>query len=173
MGWEAIQACAEVLAALAVLVSLAFVAVQIRQNTASVQAGTVARTSEVLNRLRAEVWTDPESTQIYNLATSGVHVDDASTATRIRLFWIALAREYEAVYYQHLAGQLPEAMWESCAKEIVLILSTPGGGDALEVLRDDLLSVEQSPYVRFRAKWDQVSGRRRGGEDSGDVGSPA
>ena len=186
MGWEAIQACAEVLAALAVLVSLGFVAVQIRHNTAAVQAGTVARTSEILNRLRTEIWTDPESARIYNLATSGVQVDDASTTTRIRLMWIALAREYEAVYYQHLSGQFPETMWESWSKEIVMILSTPGGSDALQVLRDDLLSsnfvrfldaelgsVEQSPLLRVRAKWDQVTRQRHVDKDSDDVGGPA
>ena len=183
MNWEAIQAYAEVLAALAVLVSLGFVAVQIRHNTASVQAGTVTRACEVLNRLRTEVWTDPESARIYTLALSGEHVDDELSASRVRLFWVALAREYEAVYYQHLSGQLPEAMWESWAKEMVLILTTPGGSDAIEVLRDNLLSstfvefldtelrrVEHAPLVRMREKWDLVARQRRGNQDSGDLG---
>ena len=179
MNWEATQAIAELTAALAVLVSLVYLAAQVRQNTASIQSSTVARTSEILNRLRNEVWTDADSARVYELALSGEEVLDAETSTRIRLFWVALARDYEAVYYQHLAGQMPEPIWEGWLKEIRLVFSTPGGMDALAGMRDLLLesrfvalldaeleAVDEPPIVAFRARWDGAGRERRAGRDS-------
>ena len=178
MNWEATQAIAELAAAAAVLISLVYLAAQVRQNTASIQAGTVARTSEILNRLRTEIWSDADSARIYELALSGEEAPDAQSTTRERLFWVGLARDYEAVYYQHLAGQLPDPIWEGWLKEIRIIFSTPGGRDALVGLRDHLLSagfvslldaeigsLEESPIIPFRARWDQAGRERRAARD--------
>ena len=52
MNWEAIQAVAELSAAVGVLLSLVYVGLQVRQNTAALQAGTVARSSELMQRTR-------------------------------------------------------------------------------------------------------------------------
>ena len=110
MNWEAVQAVAELSAAIGVLLSLAYVAIQIRQNTASVRAGTVARSSEILSRLRDKLWSDVGAARIYERALSGDEGEDSADALRVRLFWVALARDYEAVFYQHLAGQLPDSI---------------------------------------------------------------
>ena len=179
MNWEATQAIAELMAAIAVLISLVYLAAQVRQNTASIQAATVARTSEVLNRLRTEIWTDAESARLYEVALSGEEPTDPEVSTRVRLFWVALAREYESVYYQHLAGQLPDPIWEGWLKEIRLVFSTPGGTDALAGMRDLLLdtrfvalldaeleALDEPPIVPFRARWDQAGRERRAARDS-------
>jgi len=146
MSWEAIQAIAELTGAAAVLASLVYLAIQVRQNTASVQAGTVARSSEALNRIRAEIWSDAETTRIYLLALSGEEIEDVVTATRTRLFFVTLARDYEAIYYQNEAGQLPDSMWETWLREMMIIFSTPGGHDALLAMEHDFLDAH---FVRF------------------------
>jgi hypothetical protein len=177
MNWDAIQAIAELAAAVGVLFSLGYLAIQVRQNTASVQAGTVARSSETLNRIRSEIWTDAETARIYQLALSGEELEDPLTATRVRLFLVALARDYEAIYYQNVAGQLPAAMWDAWLKEMKLIFSTPGGADALAAMEDHLLNSEFVQFLKqelatadepfmsaFRAKWDEVGRSRRGAD---------
>jgi len=174
MNWEATQAVAELAAAVGVLISLGYLAIQVRQNTASLQAGTVARSSETLNRIRSEIWTDAETARIYQLALSGAEIEDPLTTIRVRLFLVALARDYEAIYYQNVAGQLPEAMWEAWLKEMKLIFSTPGGADALVAMEDDLLDSQFVHFLKqelatadkafmaaFRAKWDEVGRSRR------------
>jgi len=174
MNWEAIQAIAELSAAIGVLLSLGYVAIQIRQNTASVRAGTVARSSEILSRLRDKLWSEAGAAQIYERALSGDEVDDGPEALRVRLFWVALARDYEAVFYQHQAGQLPEAIWEGWVGEMRLIWCTPGGSDALAAIRVDFLSqpfVEfldaqvsscvEPPLLLFRSRWEKAAKERR------------
>ena len=83
------------------------------------------------------------------------------------------------MYYQHLAGQMPEPIWEGWLKEIRLVFSTPGGMDALAGMRDLLLesrfvalldaeleALDEPPIVVFRARWDRAGRERRAGRDS-------
>jgi len=174
LNWDAVQAVAELIAAAAVILSLGYVALQVRQNTDSVQASTVARSSEVMNRLRSSVWTDPEAARIYSLALAGDPVEDPSDSTRTRMFFAAIGRDYEAVYFQHRSGQLPDDIWEGWRREIMLIFGTPGGRDAVEGLREGFLSPdfytflrqeldalpEESPIAVLRACWDKERDRR-------------
>jgi len=174
MNWEAVQAVAELSAAIGVLLSLAYVAIQIRQNTASVRAGTVARSSEILSRLRDKLWSDVGAARIYERALSGDEVEDSADALRVRLFWVALARDYEAVFYQHLAGQLPDSIWDGWVGEMRLVWCTPGGTDALAAIRVDFLShlfVEfldaqvsacvEPPILLLRSRWEKAAKERR------------
>ena len=174
MNWEAVQAVAELSAAVGVLLSLGYVAIQIKRNTASVRAGTVARSSEMLSRLRDTLWSDADAAQVYERALSGMEIEDSVEELRVRLFWVALARDYEAVFYQHLARQLPDAIWEGWVGEMRLIWCTPGGTDALAALRIEFLSppfVEfldsqvksclEPPLLMLRSRWEEAAKTRR------------
>ena len=174
MNWEAVQAIAELCAALAVLASLAYLAVQIRQNTASVQSSTVARSSEILNRIRNHLWVDPEAMRIYLLALSGEEIEDGIDSVRARMFLVALARDYEAMFHQYVSGELPEGMWEGWRQEMLLVFTTPGGQDAMEAMAGTLLSQSFTAYLRsevartdgspmqeLRARWVDIGQARR------------
>ena len=174
MNWQAVQAVAELAAALGVLISLVYLAAQVRQNTASVRSATVVRSSEIMNRTRNILWQTPEAARIYLLALGGEGIEDATDASRTRLLLLALGRDYEAIYYQYVAGQLPEGMWDSWRKEMLLIFSTPGGRDSLEAMSGDLLSddftaflraevsrLESPTLERLRANWNEAGRRRR------------
>ena len=107
---------------------------------------------------------------------SGDEVEDHGEALRVRLFWVALARDYEAVFYQHLAAQLPEAIWEGWVGEMRMIWCTPGGADAVAALRVDFLSPPfaefleaqltscvEPPLLLLRARWEEAAKTRRKG----------
>jgi hypothetical protein len=70
MNWDAIQAVAELSAAVGVLLSLLYVGLQIRQNTAALHATTVARSAELLQRTRLKLWGDPDGVRIWDRALS-------------------------------------------------------------------------------------------------------
>jgi hypothetical protein len=178
MNWDAIQAVAELSAAVGVLLSLLYVGLQVRQNTAALQAGTVARSSELMQRTRIRLWGDADAARIWDPALSGVEVEDRTNQFRIRHLMVSLARDHEAVFYQHLAGQLPEPIWEGWVGEMRLVWSSPGGADALAALRVDLLSapfvefldaqvrsVSEPPILRLRSRWEEAAGKRREGTE--------
>ena len=76
MNWDAIQAVAELSAAVGVLLSLIYVGFQVRQNTAALQAGTVARSSELMQRTRLKLWGDADGARVWDQALSGVEVGE-------------------------------------------------------------------------------------------------
>ena len=95
---------------------------------------------------------------------------------RIRHFMVSLARDHEAVFYQHLAGQLPEPIWEGWVGEMRLVWCSPGGSDALAAIRVDLLSApfiefldtqirsaSEPPLLQLRSRWDEAARTRRDG----------
>ncbi|MGD2123910.1 MAG: hypothetical protein PVJ76_19320 [Gemmatimonadota bacterium] len=180
MNWDAIQAIAELSAAVGVLLSLVYVGLQVRQNTAALQAGTVARTSELMQRTRIRLWGDADAARIWDQAVSGVEVEDSASQLRVRHFMVSLARDHEAVFYQHLSGQLPEPIWQGWVGEMRLVWCSPGGADALASMRVDLLSApfvefldaqirstKDSPLLQLRSRWEGAARmRREGTEDS-------
>ena len=172
MSWDAIQALAELFAAVGVLLSLIYLGLQVRQNTAALQAGTVARSSEIMQRTRLKLWGDADGVRIWDQALSGVEVGDTERALRIRHFMVSLARDHEAVFYQHLAGQLPEPIWEGWVGEMRLVWCSPGGADALaaidflsqpfvEFLDAQIKSSSESPLLQLRSRWDEAARMRR------------
>jgi len=176
MNWDAIQAVAELSAAVGVLLSLIYVGLQVRQNTAALRAGTVARSSELLQRTRLKLWGDGDGVRIWEQALSGAEVEDRATQFRIRHFMVSLARDHEAVFYQHLSGQLPEPIWDGWVGEMRLVWCSPGGADALAAIRVDLLSspfvefldaqIETSsepPLLQLRSRWEEAARMRREG----------
>jgi hypothetical protein len=175
MNWDAIQAIAELSAAVGVLLSLIYLGLQVRQNTVSLRAGTVARSAELLQRTRITLWGDADAVGLWDQALSGAEVEDETRAMRTRHFMVSLARDHEAVFYQHLAGQLPGAIWEGWVVEMRLVWCTPGGADAvsawrrtgllsppfLEFLEDQVKSCEESPLLQLRSGWEGAAKLRR------------
>jgi hypothetical protein len=180
MNWEAIQAIAELSAAVGVLLSLIYLGLQVRQNTAALQAGTVARTSELMQRTRIRLWGDADAARIWDPAMSGTEVEDKTSQFRIRHLMVSLARDHEAVFYQHLTGQLPEPIWQGWVGEMRMVWCSPGGVDALAALRVDFLSAPfvefldaqmtsdaEPPLLQLRSRWEEAARTRREGTEEG------
>lgn len=65
MNWEAIGAVGETVGALAVLLTLVYLAIQIRQNTRSVQAAAVDSANTQVSRIREVVLSNADLTSLY------------------------------------------------------------------------------------------------------------
>ena len=69
MNWEAIGAVGETVGALAVLVTLVYLAMQIRQNTKSVQAAAVDSANSQVSRIREVIFADADVANMYRRGT--------------------------------------------------------------------------------------------------------
>ena len=109
---------------------------------------------------------------------SGTEVGDKTDQFRIRHLMVSLARDHEAVFYQHLTGQLPEPIWQGWVGEMRMVRCSPGGVDALAALRVGFLSkpfVEfldaqvtsdaEPPLLRLRSRWEEAARMRREGTE--------
>ena len=126
MNWDAISAVGEILGALAVLITLIYLARQIRLNTEEVRAtrveGTLRRHSDY-NRMLAE---DKDLTRIYWAAVEDVHALSEEEKRRWLHLCSVMLRDSEVAYYHYCHGHLPEAIHLSRERWIKRYLGTSG-----------------------------------------------
>ena len=100
----------EVLGLLGVIASLAFVGMEIRQNTVAVRSATIQAVSDQAMQLTLSMATDEHLPQlVYEMRQNGVTQDELASEDRLRLRLVVVAglRRQENLYLQVQNGTLP------------------------------------------------------------------
>lgn len=126
MNWEALGAIGEVVGAAAVVVTLAYLAVQIRQNTRAVKANT----SQAISASRVEfVGSIAESSELSGIFFSGLRDRDALEGDNRERFDFLLYKLFAGLdnqLYQYGQGGLPLAQCEHIRGVIRWYVRWPG-----------------------------------------------
>ena len=120
MNWEAVGAIGEILGAVAVVVTLGYVAIQIRQNTATLNS--TARQSLVDND-RHSLLAVLEHPDLIEKLGKGEELS-SSDQIRYTAIWILDLRNREIEFLQYKAGVLDEAAWRSYQQTLHYSLGT-------------------------------------------------
>lgn len=137
MNWNAIGAVAELLGATGVIVSLLYLATQLRQSNVLARRNAVQSTlaSRVdVNRFLAS---DPAISDLY---WRGLESPDDLNESEWRRFIIILStivRQFEAIHNDHSAGLLSDGIWRSQSNSIQRWMSKPGAQRVLAELEAD------------------------------------
>jgi len=126
MNWNAVGAVAELLGAVAVVASLAYLAVQIRQNTRAVRGAMYDSMARTNMDWLGPLVSDPQLAETFERAVDrwdGLGADDQR---RINYLFIQLFRFWENVYYQSRQGTLEPRLWESWRHVMLSYFSRPG-----------------------------------------------
>ena len=127
MNWDALQAVGELVAAAGVVVSLVYLAAQVRQNTRSIQS---AANQELVASFNAALDFPKYSEyggRLYRSTLYGSWSDlsaDEQAAARISL--IQVLRVFEQAYLQRQAGLLADDVWEGWAHTMRMVMGFPG-----------------------------------------------
>ena len=127
MNWEAIGVIAEVVAALAVVVTLAFLTIETRRNRIAIESGSLDTLAGGWNTLNALVIEDPETADIW---AKGFSDPDSLTPTqRTRFFFIGQSyiNHFMTVKKHYDAGTLPEEEWVMALSATARTFNSPGG----------------------------------------------
>lgn len=146
MNWEAIGAIGEIGGALAVLVSLIYLAVQIRQNTKMMRSSAKQQLTAGTQNL---IYKAIDNSDAWVKLTNGEHASTPEEDARMSLLVRAMLRGFEAQVYQHQAGLLEEDEWQALRAAIVGICALPGVARYWEELKPHMserlrLIVEES-----------------------------
>jgi hypothetical protein len=113
MNWQAISAVSELVAALAVVASLIYLAVQIRQNTRALRSSTWQATFDVNQRFDSGLADNGELADILIRGHQGLeHLKDETERLRYMLVAKQLLDLYQNYHYQHELGMIDDAYWE-------------------------------------------------------------
>ena len=119
----------EFLGAVAVLVSLIYLALQIRQNTTTVRAGTSAAISESLARFQEVVGSDPKTARLWIRGFGGDPSLDSEDALQFGLLFASYMRRVENAYYQQLRGFVDPQHWQTTERTLSTLMGSMGARD--------------------------------------------
>jgi hypothetical protein len=132
MNWDAIGAVAELVGAAGVIVSLVYLAGQIRQSTRSSRAATFHAVAAEASHLYRTIAGDSESARIFR---QGMR-EPENPAMLSSAF-----RGLENMFVQYLQGTIDEESWQAWRRSLVQMLEQPGAARVWqlrgEVFRED------------------------------------
>ncbi len=126
MNWEAIGAIGEIAGAIAVVVTLVYFAMQLRQYATGLRSATFHTTMQEFNQINV-AQLDPTLADLFDRGTN----DPGSLTSTENYQFVWIVRVYvniwENMYQQYLQGACPESYWLPYARQAKVLLATPGG----------------------------------------------
>lgn len=145
MNWSALSAVADLTAAIAVVLTLVYVAIQLRHNTRATRSTALqALTSDLGQALQAQA-ANPELADIVRRGLSAGPSLDESENFRFLSQMGHVFRLYESLHAHHLAGTLDPDIWSGYETAIRALLAYPGARSVWD-LRSEVYS---APFRRF------------------------
>ena len=127
MNWEAVGAIANLLAALGVIATLIYLAIQIRQNTKAVRSSSI---QNLVQSLSTTAQAAVENTHIIPLllkANAGAGALTEEERTQLHFWFIMTIRRFEGVYFQRDLGFVDAAVIEGFERSHIAILASKSG----------------------------------------------
>ena len=146
MNWDALGAVAELLGAIAVLITLLYLARQITQNRESVES---ASAETVLSNISNALQNAASSSQVTHVLLRGMeNMGELTEQERGQfLFWFySYFRILEQGYHHYLAKNFSSSIWEGHARHSHTLLSTSGVMQYWE-MRREVLSPAFRDYI--------------------------
>ena len=126
MNWDAIGALSELLGATAVVVSIIYLALQVRQNSSHVRSSGYQMAAQSANHFLESLSAHPDALKVFHAAQEsydGLDDDDQLVA---RTVFLQLFIYYEALFYQYEDRVVDLDIWEGRRKMMLNLLQMPG-----------------------------------------------
>ena len=111
MNWEAIGAIGEVVGAIGVIITLGYLAAQVRQNSKVVRSSTRQAISSMQHDTGLRVAENPELAMAARHWVDSRYIDLSIDELRTQIFFRAQLRAYENQFYQHEDGTFDKELW--------------------------------------------------------------
>lgn len=122
MNWEAISAVAEIVGVIAVVVSLGYVAIQIRQNTKVARAATRQAISESTENLTSDLISNAEIAEIFVKHMNGEELNPVENL-RLQARCYRDMAHWENIHYQFAEGMVSKDQWLGFRKNLAALLA--------------------------------------------------
>ena len=126
MNWEAIAAVGEIVGAAAVLITLIYLAVQIRQNTSAVATATYESAMTGFNDINVVVASHPTLASLLDRGCQNPESLNAEEVVQFNFLLRCYANQWWKLFKLHERGSLPSGEWSIFAREAAQFLDQPG-----------------------------------------------
>jgi len=111
VNWEAISAIGQIVGAIAVVISLIYLAREIRSNARATRRTEMRSTLDAVTRFAQQVATHPDLAELRNRGFQDLESLEGTDRARFNSYMHALFRIVEDAYYQRLEGHLDPHRW--------------------------------------------------------------
>ncbi len=126
MNWSAIGAIGEILGAAGVIVTLLYLARQIRQNTRATRLSTAHSIATAARDWNRPLLQDPELAWTFQVGTEDPSQLDEKEQARFIELCFSLLRMFEDAHYQYHQGALDPEVWVGYEKLYAAYAKAPG-----------------------------------------------
>jgi hypothetical protein len=126
MSLEQLSFLSQIISAVAVVGSLLFVGVQLRQATRAVRASSSQAHSTTYHAVISSLINDGEFARIWRVSLGNPEATNPDERVRFVAYASALFRYYESSRVQWLRGQLDEEHWQNVEQQVITLKSQPG-----------------------------------------------
>ncbi len=128
MNWEAIGAIGEVVGAGAVVLTLVYLAMQVRQNTLQVRSDNELQAIDGYFALIIEATKDPHISQILREGLHDFQGMPRQAQMQFHSVMMGFIQGFTKVYHLNRRGFIPDDVYYGAERDLMRYLKTPGGG---------------------------------------------
>jgi hypothetical protein len=126
MNWTAIGAIGEVLGAVAVVLSLVYVAAQVRHNTGALNRAASADAIASIRQWNQSLIDDPEIVRIFSQGVVDMNGLDEDGRARFVVLILNFLKTFEDMHYQFCKGAMEPEVWQGWERLGQIYLTQPG-----------------------------------------------
>ncbi len=126
MNWDVITGSAEVLGALAVLITLIYLAQQIRQNTEEVRSANYHSVTDSFNEINLTLAGNPELARVFRLGNDAYEDLAEDERFQYNFFMHAAFRVLDVIKFQSQKGTNDMTLWDFERKTLDVLLEGAG-----------------------------------------------
>ncbi len=126
MNWEAVGALGQAVGALAVVLSLVYLAAQVRQNTSGVKLGATAGAIAAIREWNYLFISDSSVRQVFRKGLGGLDTMSEDESAQFGAYTLNLIKIAENLHFQYLNGALDPSIWMAWEHHLSSFLTTGG-----------------------------------------------
>jgi hypothetical protein len=126
MDWVAVQAVASLVASVAVVLTVVYLAIQVRRSAIATYSQTYQSATQALGEMAAVVGRDKETSRIFTVGMASPEKLDDDEFIQFSYLGISLFRRYENVFFQYQSGMIDEDFWVGHRDNLLWFYHRPG-----------------------------------------------
>lgn len=126
MNWEAIGAIAELVAALAVVISLVYLALQVKEGTEAARTSTYESIVSDFGALNRVIASTPDLSALFVRGQEDYGALTADERARVSQLFFVCFHNFENIYYQYRKGYLEDDVWLGWRRLMLAYHGRPG-----------------------------------------------
>lgn len=126
VDWDAVHAISSIFEAIAVTLTVVYLAIEIRRSTRATHSQTYQSATQALAEMAAIVGESKEKSRIFSVGMADPKKLDSDESLQFAYLGISLFRRYENVFFQYQSGMIDDDFWFGHRDNLLWFFHRPG-----------------------------------------------